>query len=89
VTDDAYQKQLLAQGEKTLSQRDKLILATRQLTAAQLASAMINSSGQAHDLAATMRAFTDVWFSLFPQSGQARYEEWAREHRSAISPVQE
>jgi hypothetical protein len=72
------QKQLIAQGDKALSQRDKLILATRQSAAAQIAGAMIISSGKPHSLEEAMQIYTDVLYTLFPQQGQDRYEEWAR-----------
>jgi hypothetical protein len=72
-------KQYLAQGEKTLSQRDKLILATRQSAAAQIAGAMIIASGRQHSLDEATRVYTDVLFTLFPQQGQDRYEEWLRD----------
>ena len=73
--------QLLAQGEKALSQRDKLILATRQGAAAQIASAMIIASGRAHTLEEATQVYTDVLFTLFPQQGQDRYEVWLRDGR--------
>jgi hypothetical protein len=75
------QKQLLAQGEKSLSQRDKLILATRQSAAAQIAGAMIIASGRPHSLDEAAQVYTDVLFTLFPQQGQDRYEEWLKESR--------
>jgi hypothetical protein len=78
------QGQLLAQGEKTLSQRDKQILAARQSVAAQLASAMIISSGRPHNLAEATQIYTDVLYTLFPQQGQEKYEEWSHKRlRSA------
>ncbi len=82
TTDPAEQKQLLAQGEKALSQRDKMILATRQSAAAQIAGAMIISSGRPHSLEEAARIYTDVLFTLFPQQGQDKYEEWFKESRA-------
>jgi hypothetical protein len=75
-------RQLLTQGEKGLSQRDKLILAVRQSAAAQIAGAMIIASGRPHSLDEAIRVYTDVLFTLFPQQGQDRYEEWLRERRA-------
>ncbi len=76
----AEQAQLLAQGEKALNQRDKLIQATRQLAAAQIASAMIMASGRPHSVDEAAKVFTDVQFTLFPQQGADKYEEWLREN---------
>jgi hypothetical protein len=86
----ADQSQFLTQGEKALSQRDKLILATRQSVAAQLAAALIACDGRPHSVEDALVVFTDVLFTLYPQSGQEKYETWVRgkrSHRTAPSLI--
>jgi len=71
------QKEVLREKAPSLSeQNDRMIMATRQMTAAQLANAIIVSSGRAHDLDDALRVFNDVWFLLFPQSAQDNFEHF-------------
>lgn len=55
-----------------------LISASRNAAAASIAGGIIAARGKPITLEEALQIQSDVYFALYPQPGQGRYEKWAQ-----------